>query len=399
MNTVQRFKQKRIIKAQLGTLLKKGWNWFKDSNQVAAIAESPAVMTASGWRVDKNNKVKQDQQNTKEVKQLRNNLATIGEAGIAAPTMVGDVEGLYNVVRHPVQTYNTIKSTISNGIKTGEQVIQNFKNRNSDKSVLSGLRASITDWDYSEPEKIKWTSQQLKTLFNKRKVDVMNYVNGDEFKQRVMNTGQFTENDYKNLIKEIEYIVNKKTHYAGKKTAEGGANTYLLTENKANYDSYVTLHDNHSLTQQTANVWHELWHSIGGRKQYRNKKQFPQLYKLQDYNNNLNVNKSQRLMEYEKDTGDNWYNDNILKRNREIRSRASVFLDFLRKNGYDTKILLKNPDKLNEYLNEIKSKRIQVPWDIRQLIQSVDYSSLKKYLSKVLGASSGVYVLNNNLNN
>lgn len=80
MNTIYRFKSRKIIKAQLGTLLKKGWNWLQNSAQTAVIAESPAVMTASGWRVDKNGKAKQDQQNTKEVKQLRNNLATIGEA-------------------------------------------------------------------------------------------------------------------------------------------------------------------------------------------------------------------------------------------------------------------------------------------------------------------------------
>lgn len=111
MNTIYRFKSRKIIKAQLGTLLKKGWNWLQNSAQTAVIAESPAVMTASGWRVDKNGKAKQDQQNTKEVKQLRNNLATIGEAGVTAPTLVGDVEGLYNVVRHPVQTFKTIQKT------------------------------------------------------------------------------------------------------------------------------------------------------------------------------------------------------------------------------------------------------------------------------------------------
>lgn len=113
MNTVQRFKQRKIVKAQLGTLLKKGWNWLSNSAQIGAIAESPAIMTASGWRVDRNGKAKQDQENTKEVKQLRNNLTTIGEAGATAPTLVGDVEGLYNVVRHPVQTYNTIKEGLS----------------------------------------------------------------------------------------------------------------------------------------------------------------------------------------------------------------------------------------------------------------------------------------------
>lgn len=70
-------------------------------------------MTASGWKVDRNGKAKQNQQNTKEVKQLRNNLATIGEAGVTAPTLVGDVSALYNVVRHPKQTLNIIQQGLS----------------------------------------------------------------------------------------------------------------------------------------------------------------------------------------------------------------------------------------------------------------------------------------------
>lgn len=103
MDPVQRFKQVR--KAQLGTKL---WNWLSNAAQVGSIVENPSVMTASGWRVNRG-KVKQDKQNNKEVKQLRNNLTTIGEAAITAPTLVGDVGALYNAVRHPVQTYNMVK--------------------------------------------------------------------------------------------------------------------------------------------------------------------------------------------------------------------------------------------------------------------------------------------------
>ena len=104
MNTIQKFKQRKIQKAQLGTKL---WNWLSNAAQVGSIAENPSVMTASGWRVDRG-KAKQDQQNNKEVKQLRNNLATIGEAGVTAPTMVGDIGALVTAVRHPVQTGKTI---------------------------------------------------------------------------------------------------------------------------------------------------------------------------------------------------------------------------------------------------------------------------------------------------
>ncbi len=120
-SVVQKFKQRKIVKAQLGTLLKKGWDWWKNSNQIAAIAESPAVMTAAGWRIDKNGQAKQDQQNNKDVKQLRSNLATIGEAGATAPTLVGDVGALVTAVRHPIQTGKTVW-------KTGQDALWFIKN-------------------------------------------------------------------------------------------------------------------------------------------------------------------------------------------------------------------------------------------------------------------------------
>ena len=110
-NVVQKFKKRKIVKAQFGTgLFRKGWNWFKNASQVAAIAENPAVMTAAGWTIDsKTGKANQNSFNTSERNKLADNLAKIGEAGITAPTMVGDIEGLYNIVRHPKQTYNFVQ--------------------------------------------------------------------------------------------------------------------------------------------------------------------------------------------------------------------------------------------------------------------------------------------------
>lgn len=109
MNTIQEFKQRKIQKAQLGTLLKKGWNWLSNAAQIAAIAESPAVMAANGWTIDsRTGKAKQDSFNTPERNKLADNLATIGEAAATAPTLVGDVGALVTVVRHPVQTGKTV---------------------------------------------------------------------------------------------------------------------------------------------------------------------------------------------------------------------------------------------------------------------------------------------------
>lgn len=93
----------------LGDWLKKGLNWLKNSAQVAAIAESPSVMTAAGHRVTREGKAVQDRQNSKDVNQLRQNLANFGEGALGAMTATGDVEAAYNVLRHPIQTARALK--------------------------------------------------------------------------------------------------------------------------------------------------------------------------------------------------------------------------------------------------------------------------------------------------
>ena len=127
MNTIQEFKQRKIQKAQLGTLLKKGWNWLSNAAQIAAIAESPAVMAANGWTIDsRTGKAKQDSFNTPERNKLADNLATIGEAAATAPTLVGDVGALVTVVRHPVQTGKTV-------LKAGQDALWFLKNPRATK--------------------------------------------------------------------------------------------------------------------------------------------------------------------------------------------------------------------------------------------------------------------------
>lgn len=158
-NVVNKFKQRRIVKAQLGTLLKKGWDWWKNSNQIAAIAESPAVMTAAGWRVDKNGQAKQNQQNNEDVKQLRNNLATIGESGVTAPTMAGDVNALITAIRHPVQVIKAINNGISNATKYVRNI--NRINKELNKGINSEIKRQkyfskkyYTPYPYEEKAKI-----------------------------------------------------------------------------------------------------------------------------------------------------------------------------------------------------------------------------------------------------
>lgn len=82
-------------------------------------------MTASGWRIDRNGKAVQDQQNDPAVRQLRSNLATIGEAALTGPTAVKDIQFAYQVVRHPVQTARTVKQLVGKG----KDVVKRFKER------------------------------------------------------------------------------------------------------------------------------------------------------------------------------------------------------------------------------------------------------------------------------
>ena len=84
-------------------------NWFTRSTIGAAMAENPAIMTASGWQQDKQGDYVQKR--TKGSNELAEDLAAIGTAAITAPTLVQDITGIYNIVRHPIQTGKTIYTT------------------------------------------------------------------------------------------------------------------------------------------------------------------------------------------------------------------------------------------------------------------------------------------------
>ena len=59
------------------TKFQKFLDWFSQASLNAAVAGSPSVATAAGWRIDENNKAVQDQQTEEGTKQLQDNLAVI----------------------------------------------------------------------------------------------------------------------------------------------------------------------------------------------------------------------------------------------------------------------------------------------------------------------------------
>lgn len=107
-------------KYQLGGFL----NFLKNSMQTAVIAESPAVLTASGYKTHHNGTVSFNHQNNKGVKQLRNNLADIGEAAITVPTAVEGIEGLATIIRHPIRTGKTLVKGVREGITGVKRLIR-----------------------------------------------------------------------------------------------------------------------------------------------------------------------------------------------------------------------------------------------------------------------------------
>jgi len=67
-------------------------------------------MTAAGQKINRNTgKVEYSHANDEGVKQLRSNLAAIGEAGMNAPGAAKAIELGYNIVRHPQQSYRAVK--------------------------------------------------------------------------------------------------------------------------------------------------------------------------------------------------------------------------------------------------------------------------------------------------
>lgn len=85
-------------------------SWLKNATLGAAIAESPAVATASGWHIDsKTGKVSQHAP-TESERQLGDNLFAIGETAITAPTLVSDISAVVNAVRHPIRTARTVRN-------------------------------------------------------------------------------------------------------------------------------------------------------------------------------------------------------------------------------------------------------------------------------------------------
>lgn len=166
-------------------------------------------MTASGWRVDRNGKAVQDQQNSPAVKQLRDNLATIGEAATIAPTGVKDIELAYQAVRHPVQMARAVKSAATQAAKAtqqlvskGKNAVQRFKERRNFKPIISNNDIKVIDLVQNNPSIS--TRDKIQKALNNVIIDTNKYHSSDGYLQRIKNSGLFKEEEIPQFLKEYE---------------------------------------------------------------------------------------------------------------------------------------------------------------------------------------------------
>lgn len=180
-----------LVKAQLGT---KFMDWIKNIVQAGAINENPSVMTASGWRYNSNGKVKQDTQNKEDVKQLRNNLSSLGEGALAAITASGDLEGLYNIARHPKQTFDAVKLA-------AKEIPIEVHN-------MSNMWKNWVDYMHPKTNPNRITSvDKLKEIGEASRNKAFEYYKSNEFIRRAKNAG-FKDDEIIKLQKELEDMLS-----------------------------------------------------------------------------------------------------------------------------------------------------------------------------------------------
>lgn len=308
-NNYKNSQKQRIIKAQLGNILKKGWNWMKNSNQIGAIAENPSVMIASGWQV-KNGKAEQNKQNDKDIKQLRRNLSNLGEGAIAATTASGDLEGLYNVVRHPKQTYNTIK------LAAQEIPVQ-----------VSNMSQQWKNWvEYMHPRinpKSTTSIEKLQKIGEASKNKALDYYKSQEFISRAKNAG-FKEEEIFKLQNELQDMLNHSQTKVDPNLNNGihaWANAYL-DKNGNLYRNATAFHpeiQGFSLEDLIAMWDHEFGHvatnmynSAGknmGNYMSQIQKRYPMIVKMMKYNESI----MPKLRPQLETLYNYWHNPNIIQ--------------------------------------------------------------------------------------
>lgn len=425
-------------------ILNKLKDWKKSfNNQMAAsaIIEAPAVMTAAGQKINRNGQVEYNHTGDLGVKQLRSNLQTIGEAAVAAPTLAGDVEATYQVVRHPVQTAKAVvkagKEAVNAGkqlVSKGKDAVQKFRSENDiiypDNgwllSYFEDSKNGLYRWHnpYRDPGKKKYSLNQVKKEYLEAKKDIYNYFQGQEFKQRALNAG-FSENEVPQLIQEIKDILKRTTFNVRNVSGNiAGKNRGSILNNK--YEVFYNRNKKVSKENLRQTLIHEIFHSIGGKSSEPAISKNPMLYRLRKYNDRILPTKENDLhhhirffpgdiSNFVQNQGFSKYlsdlfaqrnlkvakvnYDNTLGQSVEFRSRMASVLDFFRNKGYNTMELIQDPSKFKVWVEDLRKTSANVPRGLNQLLQSTDINELSQYASKMLSTLTGTLLSSKMLNN
>lgn len=200
--------------------------------------------------------------------------------------MINDIRGeVHNLYNHPEQFIHPAEAvrTGKYSSKSRSFPAKDIAPEEQTPSIL-GPRDWLSSWTGKSGKEVTLSESELSQLFNTTKEDVRKYIFSDEFKQRVMNTGQFTENEYKDLTKVLNERLNQ-TKFGGLADEGGAVNTYYSFpsgEIDLSKGFEVKVYPTHSITQHRTHMWHELWHSLGGTKRTDPD---PLIQRLAKYNN------------------------------------------------------------------------------------------------------------------
>ena len=394
-------------------------DWKKSfNNQMAAsaIIEAPAVMTAAGQKINRNGQVEYNHTDDSGVKQLRLNLQTIGEAAVAAPTLAGDVEATYQIVRHPVQTAKAVVKAGKEAVNAGKHLLQK---ENVTPTTIIGDNEPLILWKNNKSQG-QYTQKDLYKLYLKQKQDLYKYIESQDFKNRIVKANERLETLKKEPINYNKLISEIKNRLSNTKYDEnlvmpsnwGGVNKHDMI-NRQKYHT-IKVSGDYNETQTDANIWHELWHSVAGDP--APEFNYPEFSKLKYYNEDLGAKqlhgskqlfstpgeRYRRLKDYVKEDKIGEYLNkefkrelflykNVFQRPHEVRSRMQATLRWLRNNGYDTTQLVHKPEKFITWINELMDKEVQAPWDVNHLLGSFDIRDLADYAGKVMTTSGVTY--------
>lgn len=170
-------------------------NWLQRMIMTGAMAENPVVMTASGYRPDKDRGIIQDKVNDEHVKRLRQNLLGIGAAGAGAMAGAGT---LLKVANNPIVSAGSDVATGNYG-DAAIGLATDFLPFNNIFSKFKPLYSSLRK---------KWRNRKVVNPENIG--DIINYVdskstkkiNKDNFVEIIMNS---SDEDLDNLRSKISY--------------------------------------------------------------------------------------------------------------------------------------------------------------------------------------------------